>query len=266
MRVCCAKISWQTFLSNGCNVDTAEQYAALFNSWHIDVMGYGLVATKSFDDPQFKRTNQGLRRLHPAKRIDRAAHPIEINAPVLRSSLSRIMEIYDEAGEVTASKWRRIEKEFESGAQGGFNKDTAKDLVFSVVTELATDGLLRPGEILSKTDPIRQSDISFDRDRDGRLVSATVMITPIKRYHKHVGDKSKCPIVIKAHRGGALRTAELLEILNMIAPCRPGEEETTQLLRFPVERTVGLKKGEAQSMPNIAGFLSGSPLFARLSD
>ena len=238
-------------VTNGCNVDTAEQYAALFNSWHIDVMGYGLVATKSFDDPQFKRTNQGLRRLHPAKRIDRAAHPIEINAPVLRSSLSRIMEIYDEAGEVTATKWRRIENEFESGAVGGFNKDTVKDLVFSAVTELATDGLLRPGEILSKTDPIRQSDISFDRDRDGRLVSATVMITPIKRYHKHVGDKSKCPIVIKAHRGGALRTAELLEILNMIAPCRPGEEETTHLLRFPVDRTAGLKKGEARSLRNM---------------
>ena len=238
-------------VSNGCNVDTAEQYAALFNSWHIDVMGYGLVATKSFDDVQFKRTNQGLRRLHPAKRIDRAAHPIEINAPVLRSSLSRIMEIYDEAGEVTATRWRRIEKEFESGAVGGFNKETVKDLVFSAVTELATDGLLRPGEILSKIDPIRQSDISFDHDRDGRLVAATVMITPIKRYHKHVGDKSKCPVVIKAHRGGALRTAELLEILNMIAPCRPGEETATSLLRFPVERTVGLKKGEAQSLRNL---------------
>ena len=58
----------------------------------------------------------------------------------------------------------------------------------------------------------------------GRLVSETVMITPIKRYHKHVGDKSKCPVVIKAHRGGALRTAELLEILNMVAPCGPGDK------------------------------------------
>ena len=83
-------------------------------------MGYGLVATRRVDDPQFKRTNQGLRRLHPATRIDRAAHPIETNAPVLRGSLSRIMEIYDEAGEVTATKWRRIENEFESGAVGGF--------------------------------------------------------------------------------------------------------------------------------------------------
>ena len=126
--------------------------------------------------------------LHPATRIDRAAHPIEINAPVLRSLLSRIMEIYDEAGEVTATRWRRIEREFEAGAQEGFNKDTVEGLVFSAVTELATDGLLRPGEILSKTDPIKQSDTSFDHDFDGRLVSATVMITPTKRYHKHVGD------------------------------------------------------------------------------
>ena len=89
-------------------------------------------------------------------------------------------------------------------------------------SRLAAGGLLRPGEILSKTDPIRHSDISFELDRDGRLVSATMMITPIKRYHKHLGDKSKCPVVIKAHRGGALRMAELLEILNMIVPCRPG--------------------------------------------
>ena len=57
------------------------------------------------------------------------------------------------------------------------------------------------------------------------------MITPIKRHHKHLGDQSKCPVVIKAHRGGALRAAELLEILTVIAPCRPGEEKTTRLLR-----------------------------------
>ena len=38
----------------------------------------------------------------------------------------------------------------------------------------------------------------------------------------------------------------------MIAPCRPGEEKTTHLLRFPVERTVGLKRGEAKSMQNLA--------------
>ena len=37
----------------------------------------------------------------------------------------------------------------------------------------------------------------------------------------------------------------------MVAPCRPGEEKTTQLLGLPVERTVGLKKGEAQSMRNL---------------
>ena len=78
------------------------------------------------------------------------------------------------------------------------------------------------------------------------------MITPTKCYHKHAGDKSKCPVVTKAHRGGALRTAELLEILAMIAPWMPGGEKTTHLLRFPVERTVGLKRGEAKSMRNLA--------------
>ena len=44
---------------NGCNVDTAEGYASLFNGWHIGTMGYGLVASKSFDDEQYRRTNQG---------------------------------------------------------------------------------------------------------------------------------------------------------------------------------------------------------------
>ena len=39
---------------NGCNVDTAEGYASLFNGWHIGTMGYGLVASKSFDDEQYR--------------------------------------------------------------------------------------------------------------------------------------------------------------------------------------------------------------------
>ena len=60
-------------VKNGCNVDTAEGYASLFNGWHIDTMGYGLVASKSFDDEQYRRTNQGLRRLHPATRLERVA-------------------------------------------------------------------------------------------------------------------------------------------------------------------------------------------------
>ena len=42
---------------NGCNVDTSEGYTSLFNGWHIDTMGYGLVASKSFDDEQYRRTN-----------------------------------------------------------------------------------------------------------------------------------------------------------------------------------------------------------------
>jgi hypothetical protein len=65
---------------------------------------------------------------------------------------------------------------------------------------------------------IFQPDISFKRSASGKLESATVMITPIKRRGEHVGDKSKKPIMIAAHRCGALRTAELLDILNMIAP------------------------------------------------
>ena len=68
----------------------AHEYASLFNSWHIGTMGYGygLVLSRSFEDEQFRRTNQGLRRMLPSKRIDRAAHPVELNAPVLRGSLS----------------------------------------------------------------------------------------------------------------------------------------------------------------------------------
>ena len=149
------------------NVDTAEQYASLFNSWHVDTMGYGIVASKSFDDEQFKRTNQGLRRLHPATKIDRAAHPIEVNARVLRKDLERVMAVYDEPGPMTPARWKRIEEELSVGASGGFNRELMTDLVFSAVTELATDGLLRPGEILSKTDPITQSDVTFEHDGKG---------------------------------------------------------------------------------------------------
>ena len=103
-------------VTSGCNVDTAEQYASLFNSWHVDTMGYGIVASKSFDDEQFKRTNQGLRRLHPATKIDRAAHPIEVNARVLRKNLDRVMAVYDEPGPMTPARWKRIEEELSVGA------------------------------------------------------------------------------------------------------------------------------------------------------
>ena len=77
------------------------------------------------------------------------------------------------------------------------------------------------------------------------------MITPIKRRGKHVGDKSKKPIVIAAHRGGALRTAELLDILNMVAPCAPGAEATTPAIRFPVSRIEGLNRREAKALTNL---------------
>ena len=92
-------------VAGGCNVDTAQQYMSLFNSWHIDVMGYGLVSSKAFEDEQYKRTNQGLRRLHPATKIDRAAHPIELNAAVLRKSLEGVFAIYDRPGKVTSGRW-----------------------------------------------------------------------------------------------------------------------------------------------------------------
>ena len=91
-------------VKNGCNVDTAEGYASLFNGWHIDTMGYGLVASKSFDDEQYRRTNQGLRRLHPATRLERAGHQAELNEAVLRKELTEMMAIYDELGAMTSGR------------------------------------------------------------------------------------------------------------------------------------------------------------------
>ena len=76
-------------VAGGCNVDTSQQYMSLFNSWHINVMGYGLVSSKAFEDKQYKLTNQGLRRLHPATKIDRAAHPTELNATYGAEEISR---------------------------------------------------------------------------------------------------------------------------------------------------------------------------------
>ena len=238
-------------VSDGCNLETAEQYASLFNCWHIDTMGYGLVSSRSFEDEQFRRTNQGLRRMFPSKRIDRAAHPVEINESVLRSSLSEVLAIYDEPSTTMIDKRRRIELAFSRGAGGGFDRGLVEDLVFSTLTELMTDGLLRPGEGVPKKGFISQSDISFKRGACGKLESATVMITPIKRRGKHVGDKSKKPVVVAAHRGGALRTAELLDILNMVAPCAPGAEATTPAIRFPVSRIEGLNHREAKALTNL---------------
>ena len=61
-------------MASGCNVDTAEDYTTLLNGWHIGTMGYGLVASSSFKDEQYTRTNQGLRRMHPATKLERAGH------------------------------------------------------------------------------------------------------------------------------------------------------------------------------------------------
>ena len=238
-------------VSDGCNVETAEQYASLFNCWHIDTMGYGLVSSRSFEDEQFRRTNQGLRRMFPSKRIDRAAHPVELNAAVLRSSLSEVLAIYDEPSTTMIDKRRRMELVIARGAGGGFDRGLVEDLVYSSLTELMTDGLLRPGEGVPKKGFISQADVSFKRGASGKLESATVMITPIKRRGKHVGDKSKKPIVIAAHRGGALRTAELLDILNMVAPCAPGTEASTPAIRFPVSRIVGLNHRETKALTNL---------------
>ena len=238
-------------VANGCNVETAQQYMSLFNSWHIDVMGYGLVSSKAFEDEQYKRTNQGLRRLHPATKIDRAAHPIELNATVLRKSLEGVFAIYDMPGKVTPGRWQAIERSFRAGRTDGFDRDLVTDLVFSAATELATDGLLRPGEIMPKEGFISQSDVTFEHDDNGKLISATVMIVPIKRYGKDVGSTAKRPIVIKANRGGALRTAELLEIVCMIAPCRPGDEATTPALRIPVAKIAGLNRRDRKSLANM---------------
>ena len=238
-------------VAGGVSVDTATGYMSLFNSWHIDVMGYGVVSSKSFQDEQFKRTNQGLRRLHPGTKIDRAAHPIELNATVLRKSLEGVFAIYDMPGKRTPGRWAAIERALSAGRAGGLDRELVTDLVFSAATELATDGLLRPGEVMPKKGFISQSDVTFERDSDGKLISATVMILPIKRYGKNAGDTTKRPVVIKANRGGALRTAELLEIISMIAPCRPGEEKSTPALRFPVAKTAGLNRRDQKSLANL---------------
>lgn len=237
-------------VSGGCSVDTAEQYASLFNGWHIDTMGYGLVSSRSFQDEQFRRTNQGLRRMFPAKRIDRAAHPAEINSTVLRKSLDELFAIYDEASTPRHEKCRRMELWMSRSSGKGFDLDLTEDLVYSALTELMTDGLLRPGEGLPKRNMISQKDVTFKHDAAGRLESVTVMITPIKRRGKHVGDKSKRPVAIAAHRGGNLRTAELLDILNMLSPCLPGAEATTPAIRFPVSKIEGLSAAKARSLSN----------------
>ena len=55
------------------------------------------------------------------------------------------------------------------GAGGEFDRGLVEDLVFSTLTELMTDGLLRPDEGVSKKGFISQSDISFKRGASGKL-------------------------------------------------------------------------------------------------
>ena len=148
-------------------------------------MGYGLVASKSFDDEQYRRTNQGLRRLHPATRLERAGHQAELNEAVLRKELTEMMAIYDEPGAMTSDRWARIERELATGPDGSLDLGKTKALVYSALTELMSDRLLRPGEGVKKNGFVPQSDVSFDRDGRGRVKSATVMITPIKQRRLH---------------------------------------------------------------------------------
>ena len=63
------------------------------NGWHIGTMGYRLVASKSFHDEQYRRTNQGLRRLHPVTKLERAGHQAALNQAALRKELSEMMRI-----------------------------------------------------------------------------------------------------------------------------------------------------------------------------
>ena len=157
--------------SNSCNVDTTEGYASLFNGWHIGTMGYGLVASKYFDDEQYRRINQGMRRLHPATKLERAGHQAELNEAVLRKKLTEMMRIYDEPGAMTSDRWARIERTLATGPDGSFDLGKTKALVYSALTELMTDGLLRPEGGLKKDGSIPQSDVSFDRAERGRGTS-----------------------------------------------------------------------------------------------
>ena len=95
-------------VSDGCNIETAEQYASLFNGWHIGTMGYGVVLSRSFENEQFHCKNQGLRRMFLSKRIDLAAHSVELNAPVPRGSLSGVLAIYDGPSTTMIDKCRRM--------------------------------------------------------------------------------------------------------------------------------------------------------------
>jgi hypothetical protein len=111
--------------------------------------------------------------MFPSKRIDRAAHPSEINPTVLRKSLDELFAIYDEASTPRHEKCRRMELWMSRPSGKGFDLDLTEDLVYSALTELMTDGLLRPGEGLPKRNMISQKDVTFKHDAAGRLESVT---------------------------------------------------------------------------------------------
>ena len=238
-------VSWCTM--TGCNVNTAEQYLSMVNGWHRTKMGYGISESPFFTDHDMKRVNRGYRRILPSKKLQRAGHPTAINAVALRGSLGGILRVYEEPGPLAESKLVRIRTLLTRGRSTGlFDKDVFDDLFYSALTELMTDGLLRPSEACpegkykigenkgKRKCNIFREDVQFTHGADGRVVEAVVYIQPIKQYGKNVGNTDKVPIIIAADREGTLRTVELLGILfNLVAADERGGR--TPCFRYPAE-------------------------------
>ena len=108
---------------------------------------------------------------------------------------------------LTANTSQDAGPEHRAGAGDGTGLDLGKTkaLVYSALTELMIDGLLRPGEEVKKSGFIPQSDVGFGRDERGRAKSATVMITPIKQRGGHAEDIQKKN---GRYQGGSRRHAE----------------------------------------------------------
>ena len=235
-------VSWCTM--TGCNVNTAEQYLSMVNGWHRTKMGYGISESPFFTDHDMKRVNRGYRRILPSKKLQRAGHPTAINATALRGSLGGIFRIYDEPGQLTDAKLDRMRTLLSRGSSSGlFDKDIFDDLFYSSLTELMTDGLLRPSEALPEGKSketgerkcnITRDDVQFTCGADGRVVEAIVYIQPIKQYGNKVGNTDKVPIMIAAGREGTLRTAELLDILFRLT-CADERGGKTPAFKYPAE-------------------------------
>ena len=165
----------------------------------------------------------------------------------LRGSLGGVLRVYEEPGPLTESKLDRIRTLLTRGRSTGlFDKDVFDDLFYSALTELMTDGLLRPSEACpegkyligenkgKRKCNIFREDVQFTRGADGRVVEAVVYIQPIKQYGKNVGNTDKVPIIIAADREGTLRTVELLDILfNLVTADERGGR--TPCFRYPAE-------------------------------